>query len=89
MLLKTVILSYCRFFLYRVSNLHADLSWVGLTFILVCHHLTYSCAATSAKFPSAQAELSRQWNTKNSSQPNPVHEQMGHPVEGEKEIVDF
>ena len=30
-----------------------------------------SCTATSAKFQSAQAELGRQWNTQNPSQPNP------------------
>ena len=30
-----------------------------------------SCPATSAKFQSAQAELGRQWNTQNPSQPNP------------------
>ena len=34
----------------------------------------------SAKFHSAQTELGRQWNTQHSSQPNQVHEQMGHLV---------
>ena len=27
------------------------------------------------------AVLDRQWNTQNSTQPSPVHEQMGHPVQ--------
>ena len=39
-----------------------------------------SCSATSTKFPPAQAELGRQWNTQNPSQCNPVPEQMGHLV---------
>ena len=50
---------------------------VGLTLIWVLHP---SCPAASDKFPSAQAELGRQWNTLNSSQPNPVHEHIGRPV---------
>ena len=37
-----------------------------------------SCPA--AKFPSAQAESGRQWNTRNPSQQNPVSAQLGHPV---------
>ena len=49
-------------------------TWVGLSLIWVRHP---PCPAASAKFPSAQAELGRQWNTQNSSQPNPVHEDMG------------
>ena len=53
-------------------------NWVGLTLILVFHQP--SCSAASAKFPSAHAELGRQWNAQNTSQHDPVHEQMGHPV---------
>ena len=34
-------------------------------------------------WPAAQPPLlGRQWNSQNSSQPNPVHKQVGHPVEG-------
>ena len=40
----------------------------------------FICSAHSAKFPSAQTEWGRQCNTQNSSQPHPIHEQMGHPV---------
>ena len=56
----------------------ADLGWVD--FDLSVPPILPSCPAASAKFPSAQAELGRQWNTQNSSQPNPVYEHMGRPV---------
>ena len=59
---------------YRVS--HVDM---GLVDYDLCVPPYYPAA--SAKFPSPQVELARQWNTHNSSQPNPVHEQMGHPVD--------
>ena len=45
-------------------------TWVGLTLIGYSTILP-SCTATSAKFQSALAELGRQWNTQNPSQPNP------------------
>ena len=40
-----------------------------------------SCLAASAKFPSAQAESGRQWNTRNPSPQNPVYEDVGRPVQ--------
>ena len=61
---------------HRVSHLLVDLGWVDFDF-----GLPLSCPVASAKFPSAQAELGRQWNTQNLSQPNQVHNQMGHPVD--------
>ena len=36
--------------------------------------------ANSAKFPSAQAGLGRQWNVKIQSEPNPVTNHHPHPV---------
>ena len=42
----------------------------------MCSTILPICPAASAKFPSAQAELGRQWNTQNSSQPNPIHEHL-------------
>ena len=39
-----------------------------------------SCLAASAKFPPAQAESGRQWNSQNPSKPNPGREVMDHPV---------
>ena len=56
---------------YRVSHLLVDLGWVDFD-----SGVPQSCPATSAQFPSVQAESGRQWNTQNSSHPNPVHEQM-------------
>ena len=52
-----------------------DLGWVDFDFCV-----PPSCPAASAKFPSAQAELGRQWNTQNPSQQNPVSAHLGHPV---------
>ena len=48
--------------------------WFGCSTILPI------CPAASAKFPSPQAELGRRWKAQNSSQSNPVHEQMNQPV---------
>ena len=45
-----------------------------------CSTILPSCPAASAKFPSAQAQSGRQWNTRNPSQQNPVYEHMGRPV---------
>ena len=58
---------------YRVSHLLVDLGWVDFDFCV-----PPTCPAASAKFPSAKAELSRQWNTQNLSQPDPVYYQIGH-----------
>ena len=54
-----------------------DLVWVDLDL-----GVPPSCPAVSTKFPSAPAELGRQWNTQSPSQPNhgPVYEQIGHAV---------
>ena len=38
-----------------------------------------SCPAHSVKFSSAKAELGRQWNTQNQSQPNPGAREDGTP----------
>ena len=59
---------------FRWSHLLVDLGWVDFDFCFPS-----SCSAASAKFPSAQTELGRQWNTLNSSRPSPVHGQMGTP----------
>ena len=40
--------------------------------------------ASSAKFPSAQAGLGRQWNVKIQSQPNPVTNHHPHPFQKHK-----
>ena len=52
------------------------LSWIWFG----CSIILPSCLAASAKFPLAQSESGRQWSTQNPSQPNPVHEQMGHSI---------
>ena len=68
---------------YRISTGCPICSWtcVGLTLIWVCHP---PCPAASAKFPSAQGKLGRQWNTQNQSQPNPgqVSRLLLHPTPG-------
>ena len=61
--------------MYRVSHLLMDLGLVDFDL-----GVPPSCPATSAKFPPTKADPGRQWDTQNPSQPNPVHEQMGHPV---------
>ena len=66
-----------------MSHLLVDLGWVDYDLAVA----QPSCPATSAKFPSAQAELGRQCNTQNSSQPNPVHEQMGRPLQSSKNTL--
>ena len=48
----------------------------GLTKIWMIHHVA-SCSADSAKFLSFQAELGRQWNCQNQSQPNPGLKPVG------------
>jgi len=40
------------------------------------------------KLPPAHAEFGRQCNTQNISQPNQVHEQMGHPVQSSGWVND-
>ena len=58
----------------RVSHvvIVIDLGWVDLN----CNILP-NCLAVSA---SAQADSSRQWNTRNPGHPNPVHKHMRHRV---------
>ena len=58
---------------YRVSHLLLDLGWVDFDL-----GVKVTPSFPIAKFSLAQAELGRQWNTKNQNQPNP--RQMGHPV---------
>ena len=55
---------------------------VGLTWIFMFHHAAQlpSCPAASAKFPSEQAGLGRQWNTCQQVNPTQISEQMKHPV---------
>ena len=62
---------------YRVTHLLANLGWVD--FDLGCSTILPSCSAASAKFPPAQAELGRQWNSQNASQPNPGSPGDGSP----------
>ena len=50
-----------------------------MTWISVFQHLAGYLAA-SAIIPVATAELGKQWNNRNQSQPNPVFDQMGHPA---------
>ena len=71
-------LSYILIGMYRVSHLVIDLGLVD--FEIECSPLLRSCQATSAKFPSTKAELGRQWDNKNPSQPNQVYDQMARPV---------
>ena len=57
--------------MYRVSHVLVDLGWVD-------HNLGVSpilpiCPATSAKFPSAQAELGRQWKFKSTKPSQQAH----------------
>ena len=65
--------------MYRASHVLVDLGWVD--FDLGDSTILPICLATSAKFPSAQADLGRKWNSQNPTQPNPVYKQMGHPVQ--------
>ena len=51
-----------------------------------CSTILSFCPAASAKFPFAKAESGRHWNTQNPSQPNRVHEEMGHPVQKERGV---
>ena len=55
--------------LYRVAHLVVHLGWVDLEF--ESSTVLPNCPAAPAKFPPAQAESGRQWNTQISSQPNP------------------
>ena len=54
--------------MYRVTHLLVNLGWVD--FDLGCFTILPSCSASSANFPSAQAEPGRGWNSQNQSQPN-------------------
>ena len=53
---------------YRAGHLLSNLGWVD--FDLECSIILPTCSATSANFPSAQAELGKRWNRRNQSQPN-------------------
>ena len=64
-------------YLYRVSHLLVHLVWVDCWF--GCSTILPSCSAASAKFPSAQAECGRQWNSQTLSQPNPDTRGDGSP----------
>ena len=57
---------------YRVSHLLVEIG-SGCTTILL------SCSADSTKFPLALAELGKQWNTQNQSQPEPSPRADGTP----------
>ena len=57
--------------MYRVTHLLAD--WVGLTWI-------WDVPQAVGLYCSCGAAQARQWNIPNPSQPNPVREEMGHPV---------
>ena len=54
---------------YSVTHLLANFGWID--FDLGCSTILPSCSASSANFPSAQAEPGRGWNSQNQSQPNP------------------
>ena len=51
------------------SALRPGLDWLSFGGSTMLH--LPSCPAASAQFPSAQAELGRQWKNQNPSQPNP------------------
>ena len=53
---------------YRVANLLANLGWVDFDFL--CSTILPTSSASSANFPSAQAEPGRGGNSQNQSQPN-------------------
>ena len=54
---------HCASAVYRVAHLVVHLGWVDLEF--ESSTVLPNCPAAPAKFPSAQAELGRQWNTQN------------------------
>ena len=56
---------FVQFLEYTRWSISSD-SWFGLGYTILL-----SCSASSANFPSAQAEPSRGWNIQNQSQPNP------------------
>ena len=62
---------------YRVSQQVSDLGWVN--FYLEVPLIFTSCSAHSAHVSSAQAELGRQRNIQNPSQPNPGPRPAGTP----------
>ena len=65
---------WCRIIKWKMSKIQGDSSALrpGLGWLWFgCSTILPGCTATSAKFQSAQAELGRQWNTQNPSQPNP------------------
>ena len=53
---------------YSVTHLLANFGWID--FDLGCSTILPSCSASSANFPSAQAEPGRGWNSQNQCQPN-------------------
>ena len=57
---------------YRVTHVLVNMGWVVFDL--------------GVKFPSLQAELDRKRNTQISHQPNPVQEQVGHPVQGDQSV---
>ena len=63
--------------LYRVTNLLANLYWVD--FDLGCSTILPAAQPLLAKFPPAEAESGRQWNSQNPSQPIPGSPGDGSP----------
>ena len=62
---------------YRVFHLLVHLGWVDFNLN------SPAAPATSATFPSAQAELGRPWNIIIQVDPTHVHDPMWHPVQGD------
>jgi len=65
---------------YWVYHLVIDLGLVDFDFIAPNFCSAAKPILRSAKFPPAEAELGRQWNNQNPSQPSKVYDQIGHPV---------
>ena len=76
-ILLTVDHNHVRDAKYRETHLLANLGWVDLD--LGYSTILPSCSASSANFPSAQAEPGRGWNGQNQSQPNPGSPGDGSP----------
>ena len=65
---------------YRVSHLVIDVGLVDFDFSVPPFCPAAKPLLPSAQFPPAEAELGRQWNNQNASQPNLVYDQMGRLV---------
>ena len=63
--------------MYREGHMLANLGWIE--FNLGYSTVLPSCSATSANFPSVQAELGRGLNSSNQCQPNPGLPADAHP----------